>query len=213
MNGGSTVERVSVCGPGCSVDGAGAATNGPRGRRAELGTARRRPVPPLCCRVRQEKPAAPRTRRPTGPDSAPRGADLLHGGQRRPVRFRKPARKPARGAEREPPACGAADAGTRGLARHASGGYGCPAMVEPYALSRTTLTLVLEAVPHRVERDAETGRFFAINDDLHTIAEGDTQAEADANFHEALVGLVDYCLESGLPLPKALVEHRTVVTA
>jgi predicted RNase H-like HicB family nuclease len=100
-----------------------------------------------------------------------------------------------------------------GLARHARDGYGYLTMAELHAVSRMTLTLVLEAVPDRVERDAETGRFFAINDDLHTIAEGDTQAEANANFHEALVGLVDYCLESGLPLPKALVEHRTVATA
>ena len=86
-------------------------------------------------------------------------------------------------------------------------------MAEPRATSRMTLTFVLEAVPHRIERDAETGQYFAINDDLHTIAEGDTQAEADANFQEALVGLVEYCLESGLPLPKALVEHRTVAFA
>jgi predicted RNase H-like HicB family nuclease len=100
-----------------------------------------------------------------------------------------------------------------GLARHARDGYGYLTMAEQHAVSRMTLTLVLEAVPDRVERDAETGHFFAINDDLHTIAEGDTQAEANANFHEALVGLVDYCLESGLPLPKALVEHRTVATA
>jgi len=106
-----------------------------------------------------------------------------------------------------------ATAVTPGRARHARDGYGYMTMAERHALSRMTLTLVLEGVPHRVERDAETGRFFAINDDLHTIAEGDTQAEADANFHEALVGLVDYCLESGLPLPKALVEHRTVATA
>jgi predicted RNase H-like HicB family nuclease len=86
-------------------------------------------------------------------------------------------------------------------------------MAEPRATSRMTLTFVLEAVPHRIERDAETGQCFAINDDLHTIAEGDTQAEADANFQEALVGLVEHCLESGLPLPKALVEHRTVASA
>lgn len=76
-----------------------------------------------------------------------------------------------------------------------------------------TLTFRLEAVPHRVEHDAETGRFFAINDELHTVAAGDTQAEAMANFREALVGLVDYCLESGLPLPKALAESRTVALA
>ena len=100
-----------------------------------------------------------------------------------------------------------------GLARHARDGYGHLTMAEQHAVSRMTLTLVLEAVPDRVERDAETGRFSAINDDLYAIAEGDTQAEANANFHEALVGLVDYCLESGLPLPKALVEHRTVATA
>ena len=86
-------------------------------------------------------------------------------------------------------------------------------MAKQPAPSRIALTLLLEAVPHRVERDAETGRYFAINDDLHTVAEGDTQAEAKANFREALVGLVDYCLESGLPLPKALAEHRKVAIA
>ena len=86
-------------------------------------------------------------------------------------------------------------------------------MANQYPPSRMTLTFILEAVPHRVERDAETGRFFAINDDLHTIAEGDSQADADANFRKALMGLVDYCLESGLPLPKALAEHRTVALA
>lgn len=86
-------------------------------------------------------------------------------------------------------------------------------MAKQHPPSGMTLTLVLEAVPHRVEQDAETGRFFAINDDLHTVAEGDTQAEAMANFRQALVGLVDYCLESGLPLPKALAEHRKVAIA
>ena len=86
-------------------------------------------------------------------------------------------------------------------------------MAKQHPPSRMTLTLLLEAVPHRVERDAETGRFFAINDDLHTVAEGDTPTEAKANFREALVGLVDFCLESGLPLPKALAEHRTVAIA
>jgi hypothetical protein len=86
-------------------------------------------------------------------------------------------------------------------------------MAKQHAPSRMTLTLLLEDVPNRVERDAETGRFLTINDDLHTVAEGDSQAEAKANFREALVGLVDYCLESDLPLPKALAEHRKVAIA
>ena len=57
-----------------------------------------------------------------------------------------------------------------GLAWQLHDGYGGLAMADPHPPSRMTLTLLLEAVPHRVEHDAETGRFFAINDDLHTIA-------------------------------------------
>lgn len=56
------------------------------------------------------------------------------------------------------------------LARHLHDGYGCLAMAPQHPPSRMTLTLLLEAGPHRVEHDAENGRFFAINDDLHTIA-------------------------------------------
>ena len=100
-----------------------------------------------------------------------------------------------------------------GLAWQLHDGYGSLAMADPHPPSRMTLTLLLKAVPHRVEHDAKTGRFFAINDDLHTVADGDTPTEAKANFWEALVGLVEFCLESGLPLPKALAEHRTVAIA
>jgi predicted RNase H-like HicB family nuclease len=66
-----------------------------------------------------------------------------------------------------------------------------------------TITLIFKDIPSRFERDAETGRYFAINDRLSVIAEGDTRAEAAANFQKALAGLIGYCLDAGLPLPKA----------
>ena len=59
-----------------------------------------------------------------------------------------------------------------------------------------------------VERDEETGRYFAVNYRLHVIAEGATRAEAEAGFGKALSGLVDYCVESGLPLPEAFGASR-----
>jgi len=51
---------------------------------------------------------------------------------------------------------GHATAFTPGLARHARDGYGCMTTAEQHTLSPMTLTLVLGAVPHRVERDALT---------------------------------------------------------
>ena len=64
-----------------------------------------------------------------------------------------------------------------------------------------TLNRDLNGCRCRIEHDTDTGQYFAINDELHVIAEGDTQAEAEARFCDAFVELVEYCRESGLPLP------------
>jgi predicted RNase H-like HicB family nuclease len=77
-----------------------------------------------------------------------------------------------------------------------------------------TITLSLDNdIAPVIERDEETGRYFAVDDRLHVIADGATRAEAEARFQEALSGLVNYCVESGLPLPRALRVSRTQVCA
>ena len=75
-----------------------------------------------------------------------------------------------------------------------------------------TLSLDSDIVPV-VERDAETGRYFAVDDQLHVIGGGDTRAEAEDSFQKALSDLVSYCVDSGLPLPRALRVSRTQVCA
>jgi predicted RNase H-like HicB family nuclease len=76
-----------------------------------------------------------------------------------------------------------------------------------------TVTLDLPAVRHLTVQDPETGNWIASNDSLRVSASGSTKAEAEAHFSEALVALVNYCLQQGLVLPPALRKSRVRTVA
>jgi len=76
-----------------------------------------------------------------------------------------------------------------------------------------TITLSLPDALYKIEHDAETGNCFAVNYDLGVVAEGYTDAEAIAHFRKAIAGLVSYCLENDLPLPRQLVVNKRVAWA
>ena len=76
-----------------------------------------------------------------------------------------------------------------------------------------TITLSLSDGRYQLEHDAETGNYFAVNYDLGVVAEGRTDTEAIANFRKAAAGLVSYCLENGLPLPRELAANKHVAWA
>ena len=86
-------------------------------------------------------------------------------------------------------------------------------MPVPLNPSGMTVTLDLPAVRHLTIQDPETGNWIASNDSLRVSASGATEAEAEAHFSEALVALVNYCLQQGIALPPALRKSRVRTVA
>jgi len=73
-----------------------------------------------------------------------------------------------------------------------------------------TIRSSLQDTHYQMEHDADTGNCFAVNYDLGVVAQGSTDLEAVAHFREAVAGLVSYCLEENIPLPRGLITDRRI---